>query len=90
MRRTLDTIRANTGNLTYECVWAQSDRDGWFCVFALNIYDWKDLGATPIGPARGCAGAYVTVTGHVPPSATRVSTSRLLVPNSDPLDPFAS
>jgi hypothetical protein len=89
VRGTLDSIQTNKGNLVYECVWAQSDHDGWFCMFALNIYDWKDLGATPISPPRGCAGAYVMEAGQVSTSATRVSASALFVPNYDPLDPFA-
>lgn len=52
---TLDTIVANNRQLRYECVWAEGDdRDKWLCLFALDIYDWKDLGShTAETPARG-------------------------------------
>jgi hypothetical protein len=91
MTNALDRIRANKGKLTYECVWGQSDNKGpWLCIFALNIYNWKDLGRTPYNPARGCAGFYVMQSGSVPATATQVSSSRILIPNTDPFDPFAS
>jgi hypothetical protein len=41
------------------------------CVFALDIYDWKDLGRTSVLPARGCAGFYMTPAQTIP--ATRES-----------------
>jgi hypothetical protein len=89
-RDNLDRISCNKGKLTYECVWQQADNGGpWMCVFALDIYDWKDLGRTPGVPARGCAGFYVTPTKTVPVNATRAVKSPIIVPTSDPLDAFA-
>jgi hypothetical protein len=86
----LDRIRCNKGKLTYECVWCQADNNGpWMCIFALDIYDWKDLGRTSYHPARGCAGFYVLPSGAAPPDSTRGMTTSIIIPTSDPLDPFS-
>lgn len=87
----LDRIRSNGHKLTYECVWSRADNDGpWLCIFALDLYDWKDLGATKTFPARGCAGFYHLGSGGLPKGATAAKGTRLLVPNRDPLDPFGT
>lgn len=88
-KQNLDTIRCNKGKLVYECVWCPSD-DGstWLCIFAVDIYGWKDLGETGILPARGCAGFYTLLDGGTPLSATKGVTSSIIVPNFDRLDPF--
>lgn len=89
-KRNLDVITSNNRKLIYECVWHQADNDGpWLCLFALNLYDWKDLGLTPSQPARGCAGFYQLKSGLPPPAATRAVATRILIPNVDRLDPFA-
>jgi hypothetical protein len=59
------------------------------CDFALDIYDWKDLGRTSVLPARGCAGFYITPTHAVPANATRAAASSIIIPGSDRLDAFA-
>ncbi len=88
IRNALDRIVANNGKLVYECAWGEADdRSCWFCIFAINIYDWKNLGHTQYQPARGCAGCYQLP--KPPPSATIVGSSRLILPNCDPLDPFS-
>lgn len=85
----LDRVVSNKGKMRYECFWMQVDGNGsWMCIFALDIYDWKDLGRTPGHPARGCAGCYVTMSREVPAKAARAKQSPIKVPNSDPLDPF--
>jgi hypothetical protein len=90
-RGNLDRISCNKGKLTYECVWQQADNGGpWMCIFALDIYDWKDLGRTPGLPARGCAGFYITPTQTVPANATKAVKSSIIIPSSDRLDAFAS
>jgi len=62
-KNNLDRICCNKGKLTYECVWAQADNDGpWLCIFALDIYDWKDLGRTRVQPARD---VLVVMSWHV-------------------------
>lgn len=87
----LDLIVANNNKLRYECVWCQAD-DGvqWLCCFALDIYDWKDLGSHSAEiPARGCAGFYTQPDRMAPPSATLNRDSPIIIPNVDKLDPFA-
>ena len=86
----LDTIKSNNGKLTYDCVWSQADIGGsWLCIFALNLYDWKDLGVTPGQLARGCAGFYQLPSGLPPPGGTRAVATPIIIPNMDRLDPFA-
>ena len=53
----LDEIRSNNGKLIYQCVWDQADNGAWICVFALDIYKWKDLGDINNFEGRGCAGS---------------------------------
>lgn len=88
-KRNLDSIYANNGRLAYECVWCQGDNDGpWFCVFALNLHDWKDLGKTTGQPSRGCAGMYQLISATAPPTAAREIFTPIIIPNLDYLDPF--
>jgi hypothetical protein len=59
-------------------------------MFALDIYDWKDLGAHAKNiPARGCAGFYMLPSGLAPENATRDHARTIIIPNYDVLDPFA-
>jgi hypothetical protein len=89
-KNNLDRIQCNKGNLTYECVWNQADNNGpWMCFFALDVYDWKDLGKTRSQDARGCAGYYVLPSGAVPSEATLGAADRNIASNVDVLDPFA-
>ena len=89
-KQNLDTIKSSNGKLTYECVWSQADNGGpWLCIFALDLYDWKDLGVTPGHPARGCAGFYKLPSDLPPECATRAISTPIIVPNVDRLDPFA-
>lgn len=88
--RNLDSIVINRSKLTYECVWCQTDgRERWLCCFALDIYNWKDLGShTADIPARGCAGLYSLADGSAPADATLNRESAIIIPNIDKLDPF--
>lgn len=89
--RNLDQIVSNNGKLQYDSVWAQMDDDGpWFCVFALNLYDWKDLGDSRHFSSRGCIGFYVLPSGKSPVNATLVTKLQITIPNFDVLDPFGS
>jgi hypothetical protein len=87
----LDKVISNKQILRYECVWRKADAaDAWACFFALDIYDWKDLGShTEKIPARGCVGIYMLSDKAAPPGATLDSDSRIAVPNSDRFDAFA-
>jgi hypothetical protein len=82
----LDRIVSNVGAVTYECVWGQMDHDSpWLCVFALDIYDWRDLGEERLGQ-RGCVGMYQL---DKPPAGATMEIRRpRAVPNTDPLNPF--
>lgn len=85
----LDVIRCNRKKLTYECVWCLSDdQTKWLCIFAIDIYGWKDLGNSIVQPARGCAGFYTLPDYQVPAEATKSMASALIIPNFDSLDPF--
>jgi hypothetical protein len=91
LHKNFDGITCNSGKLKYECAWFTYDNDvRWFCVFALDIYDWKELGATSVVPARGCAGCYALPDHSVPESATQGIRSALMLPNYDRLDPFSA
>jgi hypothetical protein len=88
----LDSVSSNRQKLRYECVWRKADgaADTWACFFALDIYDWKDLGSHSAEiPSRGCVGIYMLPGGETPPAATLDRDSRLEVPNVDRFDPFA-
>jgi hypothetical protein len=90
-RNNLDRICSNNGKLIYECVWIQMQAEGsnpWGCAFALNLYDWKDLGTAAPLAGRGCAGFYLLPTGDRPTTATPEIHSRIQLPNYEPLDPF--
>jgi hypothetical protein len=86
----LDRVVSNRGQLQYECIWCLTD-DGnsWLCMFALDIYDWKDLGSTTAAiPARGCAGIYWSKEGGVPKDGSQNRDSAIATINDDELDAF--
>jgi len=86
--RNLDRIVSNNGKLTYESVWDQADGGQSICIFALDLYGWKELGDIHNFVPRGCAGSYVMSSFRAPESATRGTRLHTLVPNYDGLDPF--
>lgn len=87
----LDQIVAYNRQLRYECVWCPDDAGKkWFCMLALDIYDWKDLGShTAEIPARGCTGVYALPDYSVPSAATMGRRPVIEIPNIDTLDAFA-
>lgn len=85
----IDFIQANNGKLRYECVWYQLDDGGWGCVFALNLYNWKDLGDVNNFPARGCAGMYRLPDSSVPLKASLSTRRAFTYKNKDKADPFS-
>ena len=86
--RNIDVIRANNGKFRYECVWDQADDGSWLCIFALDLYQWKDLGDIHNFPGRGCAGIYILSTRNAPVSGTKGTKLEMSVSNRDVLDPF--
>lgn len=85
----LDRVHTNRGKFRYECVWVQADGGEWMCQFAIDLYNWKDLGRTDGVPTRGCAGFYCLAGDRIPEGATRGQTSPIIIPDYDKLDPFA-
>jgi hypothetical protein len=86
---TIDRVESNNGKLKYECVWDQLNDNSWCCVFALNLYNWKDLGDIKNFPARGCAGMYRLPNGLAPLNASLATKSDLHIENIDTADPFS-
>lgn len=86
--KNLDIIRCNNGKLIYECVWDQADDGTWICVFALDIYGWKELGDINNFAGRGCAGSYLMPSGIVPVASTKGTKLVADFATRDQLDPF--
>ena len=86
--RNLDLIRANNRKMTYEAVWTQFDSGEWFCIFALDLYAWRDLGDVKNFTPRGCVGMYALSSGTMPATATPTTKLKVLIPNYERLDPF--
>jgi hypothetical protein len=84
----IDRVVANNGKFRYECVWDQATNKNWMCMFALDIYDWKDLGRTSLGPKKGCVGFYQYLLPDPPAKATKRSPLKSTATNLEPLDPF--
>jgi hypothetical protein len=45
----LDRIVTNKRKMTYECVWLHLDNGTCICIFALDIYAWRDMGDRRLG-----------------------------------------
>lgn len=96
----VDLIISNNGKVRYECVWVYADDRTTVesgqrqttprraCFFALDIYNWRQLGDVGVFPARGCAGAYYTSDGQAPIGASLYMKSAQSVDNQDLRDPF--
>jgi hypothetical protein len=87
--QTLDRIVCRNGKCVYECVWTQADRGQWFCVYALDLYGWIELGDTEKYGERGCVGGYRRVGGGVPQGATEATRLVFDVANARKGNPFA-
>src|SRR5262249_48423953 len=81
----VDRLVSNNNKLIYECVWALFDKgERWSCMFALDIYDWKDLGSHTVDiPARGCTGFYELPDGSAPEGAARDHARTIVTLNYD-------
>jgi hypothetical protein len=86
---TIDSIICRNGRCHYECVWTQADDGRRICVWALNIYDWRELGDTTHFEPRGCVGVYRLKNGTVPRNAAIATRLHFSVAGGDRLDPFA-
>jgi len=84
-----DRIECFTGKCVYECTWETMDNGKWACMFALNIYDWKNLGDPNHQKRHGCVGFYMPKTGLPETATTGIArTLEMPIPNFEPLDPF--
>lgn len=86
---TVDRVVAWNGKLVYECTWdALDDNRTPACVFALDIYGWARLAASPQVRQRSCVGMYHPVE-RVPREASRVTSLAFPITNRNPFDAFA-
>ncbi len=86
--KTLDRIICCNGKFIYDCVWVQMDNCQWWCIYALDLYNWINLGDTTHFEARGCVGSYRRSQGGTPkdaPTSTRLSFP---VDNKQRYNPF--
>ena len=89
--KNLDMINCNFGKLVYECVWCLfDDNHTWACIFAIDLYGWKELGNQYVQPKRGCAGFYTLPDGGLPHNATMGVLNTKTESNLDNLDPFGT
>jgi hypothetical protein len=56
------------------------------CIFALDLYDWRQLGDMHHAPARSCVGIYTPST--IPVNASRDTKLDFPFANSEPLNAF--
>ena len=87
---TLDRVLCRNGKCRYECVWAQSDRGEWGCIYCLDVYEWRHLGDTTHFEPRGCVGWYRPATRRVPRNATCGTRLHFSVENVERLNPFGN
>lgn len=80
-----DGITCYNGKCNYRCTWLMFDNGVPFCLFALRLYNWEDLGDSH-HPPMGCVGWYYAAT---PPNAAIGTKLEIAVSNVRPLDPFA-
>lgn len=80
-----DGITCYNGKCQYRCTWLTFDNGTPFCLFALRLYNWEELG-DPRHPNMGCVGWYFADT---PPNAAIGTRLEIAVSNFRPLDPFA-
>lgn len=87
----LDRIHSNNGKMRYECVWDIGSDRRWHCIFALDIYGWRDFGdLSTIGHGpRGCAGCYAFSDGRRPSVATKATVLLPVMQFGDLWDAFS-
>lgn len=82
-RRT-DGIMCYNDKCQYRCSWLAFDDGREFCLFALRLYKWEELGDKR-HPRMGCVGWYMAKT---PIKATRGTRVEVSISNVDQFDPF--
>lgn len=84
----LDSVVTCSSKMRYECVWAELDGGGKFCIFGLDIYGWIGLGDGKNFEPRGCVGAYILRSRDAPPQASIATCLSAPIQNKSLLDPF--
>jgi len=80
-----DAVICRNGKCHYRCTWLNWDDGRPFCLFALRLYNWEELGDIDHFPRRGCIGWYGAPT---PTLATNGTDVEIPLANPDSLDPF--
>jgi len=81
-----DVIITNNLKCQYRCTWLHMDNGQPFCLFALKLYNWEELGDIHHHPRMGCIGYYFS---PIPSGATRGTKVEIPASNLEQLDPFA-
>ena len=87
--KTIDWIICRNGKCRYDCVWVRADNGMPMCVFALDLYDWQQLGDTHHHPSRSCVGIYSPAEG-IPSGASYDTKLEFPFSNRDILDAFGA
>lgn len=85
---TLDVIVCRNGRCRYECVWSLADDGRPICIWALDLYGWRDLGDIKHFEPRGCVGLYGPNDRLIPTLASRGTRLEFSVRTGERLDPF--
>ncbi len=74
LARSMDGIECYNQKFKYYCTWDQLD-NGWpFCIFTLDLYDWRRLGSIHKVLPRDCIGAYTYERPNtIPRNAARMT-----------------
>jgi hypothetical protein len=89
LAKNVDHIETNNQKLRYECVWDKFSDNSWGCIFALDLYEWKNLGDINNFHARGCAGLYRLSNGSKPSNGSPAMLLKFSLDNLDTADPFS-
>jgi hypothetical protein len=81
-----DSVTCYNEKCQYRCTWLKSDDGRPFCLFALRLYNWEELGDIHNHPPMGCVGMYLA---EIPAIASRGTRLEIPASNFVPLDPFA-
>ena len=84
----LDSVVCRNGRCRYECVWTQADAGQWFCIWALDVYGWSELGDVTHFERRGCVGSYRLQEQPVPMGAVVGTRLHFTISNEASLNPF--
>ncbi len=85
----VDHIQAYNGKFRFEVVWSTADdNESHFGVFAIDIYNWHNLGGKVLGRPQGCFGMYRLNKSPIPKNACVATSVELPFTYLEPLNPF--